>query len=234
MRDVSTRRVPAMTRTDRTQQRAYQIRVEPDGAGHAAAWDSGQVESARSADIPYDGRPLARGRRYTWQVRVWDEAPTSSGWSQPACFEVELDPVSGWRAAWIGLQRIPDRFTDPGQHDRHDRVVRALSPAPYLRRAFHVAGPVAWARLYITALGLYEARLNGGRVGDAFWLRAEIPPGATASVHVASGDAAEVRDVSGRGPAAIASFPGAAGVQEAVFEVGPGVHEFSGAFYELL
>ena len=43
-----------------------------------------------------------------------------------------------------------------------------MAPAPYLRRAFTVDGPVASARLHVTALGLYEARLNGQRVGDAF------------------------------------------------------------------
>jgi alpha-L-rhamnosidase len=47
-------------------------------------------------------------------------------------------------------------------------VAAALRPAPYLRRSFTLAGPVATARLHVTALGLYEARLNGQRVGDAF------------------------------------------------------------------
>ncbi len=47
-------------------------------------------------------------------------------------------------------------------------MASALRPAPYLRRSFTLAGPVASARLHVTALGLYEARLNGQRVGDAF------------------------------------------------------------------
>ena len=47
-------------------------------------------------------------------------------------------------------------------------MARALTPAPYLRRAFTVDQPVTSARLYVTALGLYEARLNGRRVGDGF------------------------------------------------------------------
>ena len=47
-------------------------------------------------------------------------------------------------------------------------MARALTPAPYLRRAFTVGQPVTSARLYVTALGLYEARLNGRRVGDGF------------------------------------------------------------------
>ncbi|QOI99399.1 MAG: family 78 glycoside hydrolase catalytic domain [Phycisphaeraceae bacterium] len=37
---------------------------------------------------------------------------------------------------------------------------------PYLRRAFTVRGPVRSARLYASALGVYEPYLNGERVGD--------------------------------------------------------------------
>ena len=43
----------------------------------------------------------------------------------------------------------------------------AASPAMYLRKAFSLNTPVRSARLYVTALGVYEARLNGSRVGDA-------------------------------------------------------------------
>ncbi|MFA5056917.1 MAG: glycoside hydrolase family 78 protein, partial [Opitutaceae bacterium] len=39
-------------------------------------------------------------------------------------------------------------------------------PAPYLRKTFFVGARVTRARLYATALGLYEARLNGQRIGD--------------------------------------------------------------------
>ncbi len=42
-----------------------------------------------------------------------------------------------------------------------------MTPVPYMRRTFTVAGPVVSARLYVTALGLYEMRLNGQKVGDA-------------------------------------------------------------------
>jgi alpha-L-rhamnosidase len=41
-----------------------------------------------------------------------------------------------------------------------------LGPGRYLRRSFTVEKPVAKARLYATALGVYEASLNGHRVGD--------------------------------------------------------------------
>ncbi len=50
----------------------------------------------------------------------------------------------------------------------------------------------------------------------------------TASVFVPNGQAAEVRDLAGGAPESVADFPGRSGVQEAVFRVGPGVHEFTG------
>ncbi len=47
------------------------------------------------------------------------------------------------------------------------RVVLPGARIPYLRREFEVDGHVARARLYVTALGTYEVRVNGARVGDA-------------------------------------------------------------------
>ncbi len=41
-----------------------------------------------------------------------------------------------------------------------------LSPLPYLRKSFELKSPVQRAVLYVTALGLYEAHVNGQRVGD--------------------------------------------------------------------
>jgi hypothetical protein len=152
-------------------QRAYQVLVIPDdcrpNSGDDPCWDSGRIDSSASADIVYAGLPLAAGGRYRWKVRVWDEARLVSGWSEPGWFEVELDRTDGWHASWIGLGRFRGNVTPPAQAGPPDPVAKALNPAPYLRRAFTVDQPVAAARLYVTALGLYEARLNGRRVGDA-------------------------------------------------------------------
>lgn len=40
------------------------------------------------------------------------------------------------------------------------------SQIPYLRKGFEIAKPVKSARLYATALGVYEVRLNGRQAGD--------------------------------------------------------------------
>jgi alpha-L-rhamnosidase len=160
------------------QQRAYQLKVARHDApagqdaardtGRDAAWDSGRVESASSVDIGYGGGALRRGSRYRWQVRVFDERGQASDWSAPAWFEVELDPAEGWQAVWVRLGPAGHRARPPGAQDPTDPVILAMRPAAYLRRSFRISKPVASGRLRATALGLYEARLNGHRVGDAF------------------------------------------------------------------
>ena len=118
--------------------------------------------------MPYGGPPLAARRTVQWRVRAWDAAGAASAWSEPASFEVELAPATAGRRPGSGSGPVRESFTPPSQPGRPDPVADALRPAPYLRRSFTLAGPVAAARLHVTALGLYEARLNGQRVGDAF------------------------------------------------------------------
>src|SRR6266508_4482386 len=80
-------------------QTAWQIVVD-------GAWDSGRVNSAETAWVPYAGAALRPLDRYTWKVRVWDASGQPSEWSEPAeCTTAPLDPAE-WRAAWISS---PDR-----------------------------------------------------------------------------------------------------------------------------
>ena len=61
-------------------------------------------------------------------------------------------PRSHWRPATIvGLQGDPPWGREEWTH----------RPSPYLRKQFHLDQPVSKARLYSTALGIYEARING-------------------------------------------------------------------------
>jgi alpha-L-rhamnosidase len=64
--------------------------------------------------------------------------------------------------------------------------------------------------------------------GGTFRLHVEVPANAVASIRVPSADARSARDAAGGQPDAVASFPGAPQVQEAVFGVGSGTHEFTG------
>ena len=133
-------------------QTAYQIKVSTRPDGPADLWDSGRVESDATTQIPYAGTALPSSTRAYWQVTTWDQDGRSS--SSPAgetYWETGLLERDDWSAEWIGAP-----WYGSGQNG---------SPAPYLRREFKLGRPVARARLYITALGLYEAYLNGKRVG---------------------------------------------------------------------
>ena len=47
-----------------------------------------------------------------------------------------------------------------------DEDVTVSQPSPHLRREFDVPGEVGSARLYITAVGVYQAEINGQRVSE--------------------------------------------------------------------
>ena len=59
---------------------------------------------------------------------------------------------------------MPGRLRD---WDRFDPIAKVLTPTPYLRRAFTARTPGPVGTSVHHGAGLYEARLNGRRVGDA-------------------------------------------------------------------
>ncbi len=122
-------------------------------------WTSGKVTSSASQWVEYAGKELQSGRKYWWQVRVWDNRGNVSDWSEPAFWRMGLLGESDWKAGWITV-------SDPED---------STQPSPMFRREFGLTRQVRSAMLYITAHGLYEAKINGKRVGDAF-----LTPGWTA------------------------------------------------------
>ncbi len=122
-------------------QTAYQIVTEN--------WDSGRVESASMrAEYP---KPLRSRERVSWRVRLWDENDEPGEWSE-AFFEMGLLDASDWQAKWITGDYTVNK--------------KSRYPVDCFRRRFTVEKPVKSARLYITACGLYEACLDGEKVGD--------------------------------------------------------------------
>lgn len=138
-----------------TVQSAYQLQVAATAPALAAGeflWDSGRVASSQSVHVVYGGAALRSGQRCHWRVRTWNQVDQPSAWSEPAFWEMGLLQPADWEAAWITPAADEDRTKS--------------NPAPMLRKTFTVEGAVREARLYITSLGLYEAELNGRRIGD--------------------------------------------------------------------
>ncbi|MCG8318110.1 MAG: glycoside hydrolase family 78 protein [Cytophagales bacterium] len=140
-------------------QSAYQIRVGLSEArlkkGSDLFWDSGVIKSDQSVHVPFKGDELRSGTRYYWQVKVWDHRGKPSKWSSTGFWQMGLlAPASEFSAKWIS----------PGFEE--DTINR---PSPMFRKEFTLdPGQIEHATVYVTAHGLYEAELNGKRIGDEY------------------------------------------------------------------
>ena len=125
-------------------QTAYRILAEDDAG--ALLWDSGKIESSAMC-VAWGGRPVPPKTRVQWKVQLWDETDTPGDW-QSAMFETGID---SWKAQWITGNYRPNK--------------KRRYPVDCFRKCFATVD-IQKARLYITACGLYEARLNGQRAGN--------------------------------------------------------------------
>lgn len=155
--DVTTPRFSWQMQTNRrgARQTAYRILVagtqEQLRENAADLWDTGKVESDQSAHIVYDGTQLESRQRAYWKVWVWDETGSMSE-SDIAWFEMGLLNPDDWQAQWIGTPFAGG--------------ARSTIPVPHFRKAFDVPAAIVSARLYITALGVFECSINGQVVGQ--------------------------------------------------------------------
>jgi alpha-L-rhamnosidase len=132
-------------------QEAYRIQVARDVSFDDLFVDTGDVPSPYSLYLPWPAPPLqSREIRY-WRVRAGTNHG-STDWSAAAVVEAALlDPGDA----------VARFITSPID----DSAEPEAGPAPVLRRRFDIGDGVASARLYVTALGLFEMHLNGKRVG---------------------------------------------------------------------
>ena len=137
-------------------QTSYELRVAKSmtalNAGKDLEWETGKVASNQSVFVDYAGKPLQSGTTYYWQVKVWDNNTKTSAWSQPASFTTALLNSNDWQAKWI----------EPGFAEDSTR------PSPLFRKKFNTTKNIKSAIAFITAHGMYEAQINGKRVGDAY------------------------------------------------------------------
>ncbi len=125
-------------------------------------WNTGKVVSNATNQIEYGGANLISKENYFWKVKVWDEQGQESKWSTTSSFSMGLLSFSDWKGLFISHDVGYDTT------DKYDSLY--LPPARYLRKSFTANKKVRRATAYTTALGLYELRLNGSKVGNAYFL----------------------------------------------------------------
>jgi len=129
-----------------SRQCAARIRVAKDAQMKQIIYDSGKSDKISPLGFALPVQPEPR-TRYWWQM----EAETDAG--DCALSEVQWfesgKMQENWQAKWI---------TCDSSVKRH----------PIFAKKLELKKTVKQARLYITALGLYEAYLNGERIGDEY------------------------------------------------------------------
>ncbi|MDQ6418533.1 glycoside hydrolase family 78 protein [Paenibacillus sp. LHD-117] len=170
-------------------QSAYEIQVAEDAAFGLKVWESGKVTSDQSIHVETKGLISDACKRYYYRVRVWDRNDLESDWSETSFYETGKLRGDRWQGEWITapLSQLP---ADAEQ-------------APLLRKSFALSGPVKQARIYATALGIYELELNGKRVGDSYFA-----PGWTSYGHILQTQTYDVTGLVAPGDNAIGAWLG--------------------------
>jgi alpha-L-rhamnosidase len=160
--DVTKPRLNWLMRFDERGQRqtAYQILVASSPEllqqDKGDLWDTGRVESDRSIQIEYAGKPLQSHAQCWWKVRVWDKDGKPTAWSKPALWSMGILDPAAWQAKWIAYTKdLP-----------YDVEWPQSAPSPVFRKSFEIKQPIRSATVSVCGLGFYELHLNGGKVGD--------------------------------------------------------------------
>ncbi|HJA67900.1 MAG TPA: glycoside hydrolase family 78 protein [Candidatus Mediterraneibacter cottocaccae] len=169
-------------------QESYRICVEKRSGGEV--WDSGRVKSAAQSEIEYAGEALESACGYRFRVTVWTESGMEAE-SADAEFETGFFHAADWKAVWIEPDPLPQLPVNPltGAQKKWGEFVQAMmrgeqvdmlsdeanlrsnglepyDPPVRMRRLFPVKDGAKRARLYITAHGIYDVRINGKAVTD--------------------------------------------------------------------
>ncbi|KAM6530497.1 hypothetical protein FALCPG4_008623 [Fusarium falciforme] len=112
--------------------------------------------SADNYLVPWPHDELIQSReRYAARVRVLGKGEIQqTAWSEPATIEAGLLERKEWTSKLISAPWA----------DETDKPL----PEDLFRKTFNISSNIQSARLYVTAQGLYEAELNGERIGDYF------------------------------------------------------------------
>ena len=132
----------------------YQIFVATDKifSKQSLVWDSGKVNSSESVYVKYQGKSLEYATKYYWTVKVWTNQSSKPKQSKISFWTTGLMNEKQWKSNWIGVKN----------EDRKN------PKSPYFTNDFTVEKNITSANLFITSRGIYEAHINGKRVGKSY------------------------------------------------------------------
>ena len=127
-------------------QTAYRLRAKE---GEKVVLDTGKVvSSSMHFDYPL---PLNSRDVIQWSVALWDEEDKEGEESEIASFEMGFLKKEDWKARWVrGDYRVNPK---------------KRYPVDCFKKSFECKNAKK-GRLYISACGVYEARINGQRAGE--------------------------------------------------------------------
>lgn len=137
----------------------FSFTLESDREGDALARavlcvNGWTTETTEQIAIPYEGPVLKSFTEYTATVTVTDTAGQTAEMSLR--FETGRQNVP-WEAEWIS-------------DATYGFVEKKVSPKPMtFRRTFSTEKKIISAKIYATAMGIYELSLNGKKVGDEYF-----------------------------------------------------------------
>ena len=140
----------------------------PDG-GLTAVYDSGRVQPDLSGGLDADYVPSA-GKRYVWQVEVISDRGDSAV-SAPQWFETGKPSAGEFLTAAEGKAPAPAEGhpgTDCGVWAADWLKADPAAESVRFAKTLTIEKDVARARLYLCGLGLYEAYVDGGKMGDEY------------------------------------------------------------------
>jgi alpha-L-rhamnosidase len=147
-------------------QESYEIQI---GRNHDSEAKTYHVVSSQSVLVPWPDYPL-QSREFAWvKIRSYGKATDAAGrtttysteWSSPATVEAALLDKADWTAK-LTTSTITSKKNEPIR----PLLFRKVFPLP------QDLGPISKARLHITAHGVYQAFINGQRIGTE-----EMAPG---------------------------------------------------------
>ena len=189
-------------------QSAYRVLVASTAANlsrdQGDLWDSGKVNSERSIQVPYAGKPLMSGQPVWWKVQVWDNHGANSDWSAPAQWSMGLLAASDWKGKWIGL----DGGEVKAQQLAGAQWIGAANGAQgtvYFRRTFENSpdNPVSDALLFMVGSGATKLAINGGKEEEFGGIKKPFSTDITGSLHKGNNSLAVAVTRTGNDPVAL-------------------------------